>query len=53
MQQNNIDDLVQDYNNSIVNALDLLQPCIKPSIYTVIYVLPNLLVECLALRPFH
>ena len=28
-----IDGLVQDCSNSIVNALELLQPCTKPSIY--------------------
>ena len=28
-----IDGLVQDYSKSIANALDLLQPCIKPSIW--------------------
>ena len=27
------DGLVQDCSNSIANALDLLQSCIKPSIY--------------------
>ena len=30
-----IDGLVQDYSNSIANALELLQSCIKPSIYIV------------------
>ena len=29
----NIDSLVQDYSNSIANALELLQSCTKPSIY--------------------
>ena len=28
-----IDGLVQDCNNSIANALELLQSCPKPSIY--------------------
>ena len=28
-----IDGLVQDCNNSIANALELLQSCTKPSIY--------------------
>ena len=28
---NYIDDLVQDCSNSIANALELLQPCTKPS----------------------
>ena len=27
-----IDGLVQDYSNSIANALELLQSCIRPSI---------------------
>ena len=30
--QYNIDGLVQNFSNSIVNALELLQSCIKPSI---------------------
>ena len=28
-----IDDLVQDYSNTIANALELLQSCTKPSIW--------------------
>ena len=28
---NDIDGLVQDCSNSIANALELLQPCTKPS----------------------
>ena len=34
----NIDYLVQDYSNPIANALELLQSCTKPSIYSEIYV---------------
>ena len=42
-----IDGLVQDYSNSIANALELLQSCTKPSICTWFafhcpYVLPNI-----------
>ena len=32
-----IDDKVQDCNNSITNAFELLQSCIKPSIYLPVY----------------
>ena len=28
-----IDGLVQDYSNSIANALELLQSCTKPSVF--------------------
>ena len=30
--ESNIDGLVQDCSNSIANAMELLQPCTKPSI---------------------
>ena len=32
--QDHIDDLVQDCSNSIANALELLQSCSKPWLYT-------------------
>ena len=35
-----IDGLVQDCSNSIVNALELLQSCTKPSVLTTTWVLP-------------
>ena len=31
----NLDGLAQDCSNSIANALELLQSCIKPSIYAI------------------
>ena len=40
-----IDGLVQDCSNSIANALELLQSCIKPYIYMTVY--PSMLVVVL------
>ena len=36
-----IDGLMQDCNNSIANALELLQSCTKPSIYPAYDLLPD------------
>ena len=37
-KKHDIDGLVQDWSNSIANALELLQSCTKTSIYALAYI---------------
>ena len=50
-QQQDINGLVQDGNNSIANALELLQSCTKPLIYIYTYVINNALIPYYSVGP--